>query len=92
MVPWLVVVLGGCVRMSLRRLECRSASFVTVGGVPFPFCRVWGQVLNPLTDGSSSVKIMSGALCPSATLRAAVSASSLCVTPVCYFTLPMCVL
>ena len=92
MVPWLVVVLGVCVRMSLRRLECGSASLVMVGAVPFPFCRVWGQVLSPPTGGSAPVKIMSGALCPSATLRAVVSASSLCVTPVCDFTLPMCVL
>jgi hypothetical protein len=78
MVPWLIVELGVCVRMSLRRLECRSASLVTVGGVPFPFCRVWGQVLSPPTGGFAAVKIMSGALCPSATLRADVSASSLC--------------
>ncbi len=35
--------------------------------------------------------IMSGVLSPSTTLRAAMSASSLRVTPVCYFTLPMCV-
>jgi hypothetical protein len=35
---------------------------------------------------------MSGVLCPSTTLRACVSASSLCVTPVYDLTLPMCVL
>ncbi len=43
------------------------------------------------TDGSASVNIMSGVLCPSTTLRAVVSASSLCVTLVCDLTLPMCV-
>ncbi len=37
MVPWLLVVLDVCVRMSLRRLECKSASFVMMGGVPIPF-------------------------------------------------------
>ena len=36
--------------------------------------------------------IMSGVLCPSTTLRAVVSASSLCVTLVCDLTLPMCIL
>jgi len=64
MVPWLFVVLGVCDRMSLRRLECRSASLVMVGGVPFPFCRVLGQVLSPPMGGSASVKIMSVVLCP----------------------------
>ena len=92
MVPWLVVVLGLCVRMSLRRLECKSVSLAMIGGVPLSFCRAWGQVLSPPTGGSASVKIMSGVLCPSATLRAVVFASSLCVTPMCDFTLPMCVL
>ena len=92
MVPWLVVVLGVCVRMSLRRLERKSASLVMIGGVPFPFFRVCGQILSPPTGGSASVKIMSGVLCPSVTLRAVVSASPLCVTPVCDITLPMCVL
>ena len=75
MVPWLVVVLGVCARMSLRRLKCILASLVMVGGVPFPFCRVWGQVLSPPTGGSASVKNMSGVLCPFATLRADASAS-----------------
>ena len=64
------MVLGVCVRMSLRRLECKSASLVMIGGVPFSFCRVWGHVLSPPTGGSASVKIMSDVLCPSATLRA----------------------
>jgi len=31
MVSWLVVGLKVCVRMSLRRLECKSASLVTIG-------------------------------------------------------------
>ena len=41
---------------------------------------------------SPSVNIMSGVLCPSTTLRAAVFASSLYVTPMWDLTLPMCVL
>jgi hypothetical protein len=75
MVPWLVVVFDVCVRMSLRRLACKSASLVMLGVVPFPCFRVWGQVLSPPMGGSASVNIMSGVLCPSTTLRAAVSAS-----------------
>jgi len=86
------VVLDVCVRMSLRKLECKSASLVMIGGVPFPFCRVWGQALSPPTGGSALVNVMSRVLCRSTTLRAAASASSLCVTPVCDFILPMCVL
>ena len=78
--------------MSLRRLECRSTNFVTVGGVSLLVLRIWGQVLSPPTDGSPSVNIMSDVLCPSTTLLAAVYASSLYVTPVCDFHLPMCVL
>ena len=92
MVPWLVVVLDVYVQMSLRRLECRSANLVTLDGVSFLGFLIWGQVLSPPTGGSASVNIMSGALCPSTTLRAVVSASSLCLTLVCDFTLPMCVL
>jgi len=92
MVPWLVVVLDVRVRMSLRRLECKSASLVMLGGVPFPCFRVWGQVLSPPTGVSASVNMLSGVMCPSTTLRAAVSASSLGVTPVCDLTLSMCVL
>ena len=88
---WRVVVLDVCVRMSLRRLECRSANSDTLGDVSFLVFFVWGQVLNPPTGGSSSVNIMSGVLCPSTKLRAVVSASSMCVTPVSYLTLPMCV-
>jgi hypothetical protein len=86
-----VVVMGVCVRMSLRRLECRSASLSMLDGVSFFFPRSWGQVLTPPTGGSVSVNIMYGVLCPSTTLRAAVFDSSLCVTPVCDSTLPMCV-
>ena len=54
--------------------------------------RIWSQVLCPPIGGSTSVNIMSAVLCPSTTLRAVVSASSLCATPVCDITLPMCVL
>ena len=42
--------------------------------------------------GSAYVNIMYGGLCSSTTLRAAVSASSMCLTPVCDLTLPICVL
>jgi len=92
MVLWRVVVWGVCVRMILRRLECRSASLSMLDGVSFFVPRSWGQILIPPTSGSASVNIMSGVLCPSTTLRAAVFASSLCLTPVCDLTLPMCVL
>ena len=92
MVPWEFVALVMCVLMRLRRLECRSACLVTLGGVSLLVLRVWGQVLSPLTGGSPSVNIMPSLFCPSATLRAALSASALCVTPVCPFTLPICVL
>ena len=77
------MVLDVCVRMSLRRLECRSANFFTLGGVYFLVFLVWGHVLSPPIGGSASVNIMSGVLCPSTTLRADVSASSLYLTPVC---------
>jgi hypothetical protein len=92
MAPWLVVVLYLCVRMSLRKLESKSASLPMLDDVSLLVFRVWDQVLSPLTGGSASVNILSGDLCPSTTLCAVVSASSFCVTPVCDFTLPMCVL
>ena len=38
------------------------------------------------------MKVMSGILCPSTTSRTVVSASSLCVAPVCDLTLHVCVL
>ena len=47
-----------CVRMSLRMLECKSASLVMMDGVSFPCFRVWDQVLSPPTGGSASVNIM----------------------------------
>ena len=80
------------VRMSLRRLKCRSANLVTSGGVSILVVLVSGQVLGPPIGGTASVNIMSGVVCPSTRLRAVVSASSLCVTPVCDLTLPMCFL
>ena len=92
MVPWLVVVLDVSVRVCLRRLVCKSASLVKLGGVSLLLSRICGQILSPPTCESASVNIMSGVLCPSTTLRAVVSASSLCVTPVRDLTLPMCVL
>jgi hypothetical protein len=71
-----------CVQMSLRRLECMSASLSMLGGVSFLVSRSWGQVLSPPTGGFVFVNMMYGVLSPSTTLRAVVSASSLCVTPV----------
>ncbi len=46
MVPLLVVVLDVCVLMILRRLVCRLASLVMLGGVSLLVFRVWGQVLS----------------------------------------------
>ena len=86
------MMLDVCARMILRRMECRSANLVRLGGVSLLVLLIWGQVLSPPVGGSASVNIISGVLCPSTTVRANVSASSLCVTPVCYLTLPTCVL
>jgi hypothetical protein len=83
-----VMVLDVCDRMILRMLECRSANLVTFGSVFLLVLLVWGQALSHPSGGSASVNIISGGLCLSATLRANVSASSLCVTPVCDITLP----
>ena len=77
-----VIVLDVCHRMILRSLECRSANLVTLGGVSLLVLLIWGQVLGPPISGFASLNVMSGVLCPSTTLRADVSASSLCVTPV----------
>jgi hypothetical protein len=60
LVPGFVVVLEVCVRVSLRRLEYRSASLVMVGGESLIVVRIWGQVLSPPTGGSALVNIMSG--------------------------------
>ena len=78
--------------MSLRRLECRSAHLVTLGGVSLLVFLIWGQVISPPIGGSASINIMYGILSPSTTFRADVSASSLCVTQGCDLTLPICVL
>ncbi len=80
-----------CVQISLRKLVCRSASLIELGGVSLLAFRICGHVLSPPTGGFASVNIMSGVLCPVTTLRADVSDSSLCLTHVCDFTLPMCV-
>ncbi len=79
-------------RISLRKLEYESASLVICGGLSLLVFRVWGQVRSPHMGESASVNIMPGGVCPSTALRADVSASSLCVTPVWDFTLPICVL
>ena len=85
------MVLDAC-RTILRRLEWRLANLVTLGGVSLLVLLIWGQVLRSPIAGYALVNIMSGVLCPSTTLRAVVSASSLCVTPLCDLTLPICVL
>jgi len=90
MVPWLVMELDVCVRISLRMSECKSVSLVIVGGESLLVIRIRGQVRRPPTGGSASANTMSGVLCSSTTLLAMVSASSLCVTPVCDLNLPMC--
>ena len=78
MVPWSVMVLDVCARVSLRRLVCnKSASLVKLGGIFLPVPRICGQVLSPSTGGSASMNIMSDVLCPSTTLRADMSASLL---------------
>ncbi len=74
------MVLDVYARMILRYLECKSANLVTLGGVSLLVLLIWGQVLRPPIGGSTSVNVMSSVLCPSTTLRADVSASSLCVT------------
>ncbi len=76
------MVLDVCARMILRSLERRSANLVTLGGVSLVVLLIWGQVLSPPIGWSASVNVMSRVLCSSTTLRADVSASSLCVTPV----------
>jgi len=76
------MVLDVCGRISLRRLVCKSASLVMLGGASLLVFPVCGHVLSPPTGECASVKIMTGVLCPSTLLLAVVSASSLCVTPV----------
>jgi len=66
--------------MSLCKLECRSARLYMLDGVSFLVPRIWEHVLSPLIGGFAYVNIMSGVLCPSTTMRAAVSASSLSVS------------
>ncbi len=80
------MVLDVCARISLRKLVFRSASLVKLGGVSLVVFRIYGHVLSPPTGGSALVNIMSGVLSPSTTLRAVVSASLLCMTPVCDLT------
>ena len=60
MVPWFVVEFDACARMSLRKLECRSASLIMIVGEYLLVFRIWGQVQSPPTGGSASVKVMSG--------------------------------
>ncbi len=69
MVTWLVMVLDVCVRISFRRLVCRSASLVELGGVSLVVYHICGHVLNPPIGRSAFVNIMSGVLCPSTTFR-----------------------
>ena len=83
--------MAGCVRMSLCKLEWRSA-LCMLGVVSFFVPRISGHVLSPLIGGSASTNVMSGVFGPSTTPRAAASASLSCATPVCDLTLPMCML
>ena len=78
--------------MSLCKLACMSARLCVVGVLFLLASLTFGHVRSPLIGGSASVNIISGVFCPSTTPRAAESASSLWVTPVCDLTLPMCVL
>ena len=59
MVLWRAVLLGVCVRMSLCKLECRSAMLCVLGVLSFLIPRIWGHVRSPLVGGSASVKIIS---------------------------------
>ena len=59
MLLWRVVVLGVCVRMSLRSLECRSARLCMLDGVSFFVPRNWGQVQSPTIGGSATLTNMS---------------------------------
>ena len=70
-------MLGVRFRMSLCRLECRSARLCEVGVLSFFGTRSFGHVRNPLIGGSASVNMISGVLCPFTTPLAVVSASSL---------------
>ncbi len=58
-IVFLVSALGICVRVSLRKLECRSASLVILGGVSLFIFWSWGHVPSPPTGGFASVNIMS---------------------------------
>ncbi len=60
MVLWRVLVLGVCVRMSLRRPEFRLGMLWVLGDVSFLVPCIWGHVLSPLIGRSASVNVMSG--------------------------------
>ena len=49
--PWVFVALVACVRMSLCRLECRSASLVTLGGISLFFPLFGAKFGDPLRVG-----------------------------------------
>ena len=51
--PWLVMGSEVFVRVSLRKLECRSANFVMVGGKSLLVVRILGLVLRPPTGRSA---------------------------------------
>ncbi len=57
MVPWVSVALFVRVRMSLRRLECMSASLVMLSGVFLLVFRVWSQDLSPPMGGYAPIKL-----------------------------------
>jgi len=92
MAPGFFVLFDVCCLMSLRRPECRLGSLMDMVVLYWLVVRSCGQVLIPPTGGSSPVNVMSSSMYPSITPQAAAFTSSLCVTQVCDFTLPMCVL
>ena len=53
-------MLGVRVRISLCRLECRSARLCMPGDASFLIPRIWGHVLSPLIGGFASVNVMPG--------------------------------
>jgi len=93
MVPGFFMLFDVCCLVRLRRPECRLGSLVDVVVLSWlDDVRRCNQVLSPPTGGSAPMKVMPLSMCPSTRLRAAASASSLSVNPVCDFTLHMRVL
>ena len=92
MVPGIFVIFDVRCLTSLRRSNYRLCNLVCVLVVFWLVVQSCGQVLNPPKGGAAPVNVISGSMGHSTTLRTASSASSMCVTPVCDYTLPICVL